>query len=211
MSTLACIHTTYRTWDYVYPVGFYALNAPVVDISMSLGASLHCCIAHCVTCLSPGTLLACSTHAHTFGHSSLVPQVHTRQDTATPHDPANTLHVLSMSSFLPSSPEAEIDILMKVLAPLYAKRPEGSVKAEAFLKSGADLGPVKAMLAAIGVRQTAPSSSQPEQPLTLRSRCTRSFCPCPREPSLLPHPTTLYASLTRKCRSYRMKKKKKKT
>lgn len=54
-------------------------------------------------------------------------------------------------SFLPTNPEADVGVMLKVLGPLYSRTPDGSVKIEEFLKSGADLSSIKAMLASIGV------------------------------------------------------------
>jgi hypothetical protein len=54
-------------------------------------------------------------------------------------------------SFLPANPEADVGVMLKVLGPLYSRTPDGSVKIEEFLKSGADLSSIKAMLASIGV------------------------------------------------------------
>eukprot|EP00037_Helgoeca_nana_P032712 m.415041 g.415041 ORF g.415041 m.415041 type:complete len:293 (-) comp29513_c0_seq1:123-1001(-) len=58
-------------------------------------------------------------------------------------------------SFLPTNPEADVGVMLKVLGPLYSRTPDGSVKIEEFLKSGADLSSIKAMLASIGLIRVA--------------------------------------------------------
>ena len=57
------------------------------------------------------------------------------------------------SSFLPhaGANPADTAVILKALEPLWEKTPGGAAAADTFLKSGVDLGPIKAMLAALGV------------------------------------------------------------
>jgi hypothetical protein len=57
------------------------------------------------------------------------------------------------SSFLPDAgaKPADTAVILKALEPLWEKAPGGAAAADTFLKSGVDLGPIKAMLGALGV------------------------------------------------------------
>ena len=57
----------------------------------------------------------------------------------------------TMSSFLSNPSSDGTAVLLAALEPLWDKAPGGAASADAFLKSGADLEPIKAMLAALGV------------------------------------------------------------